>query len=464
MKKERKEKGKGVRIFRGGLRFSKPDFKKTGRQLLELRKSHRLIFGTVIGLSICLAASILLPYIPVPYTLHLGLFSTSNWNVPESGTYAVVDQVIREFEKSHPYVRVEYTSGIVRDDYSEWLSDQIVQGIQPDVFMVLDQDFNMLASLGALLDLDSYIRNDEMVSPESFYQPAVEEGTYNHQVFALPYQCNLKLMFVNKKILEEQNIEIPDWDWTTSEFSEICRQVSHDFDQDGTYDQWGVSGYSWNDAAQAFGLNLFDENGESASVNQDGVRQAVQFMQETGKYDQSRQQSGLSDGFDSGLTAFAPMSLAEYKTYGPYPWKVRRYSTFDWTSLPMPSSPDSDASCSLDTLMMGISSTTRHRQASRELLRIFTADPGIQEMMMDQTSGMSAMRQLIAQKDDQEDDLSWKMLDYALSHTRSKKRFRKYEDAMSLLNNGISEILRSSSDLDLELLELQKQLNTFLRE
>lgn len=78
------------------------------------------------------------------------------------------------------------------------------KGMQPDLFMVLDQDFNTMASLGALKELNSFIEQDQYVQSADFYSSAIEEGTYNHQIYALPYQCNLKLMFVNKGLLKKK--------------------------------------------------------------------------------------------------------------------------------------------------------------------------------------------------------------------------------------------------------------------
>ncbi len=438
--------------------------KRMKQQCDNIRKKHRILFGVIVGLVLSVCICSLLRFLPIPYTLHLGIFSTSNWNVPESGTYTIVDEVISRFESAHPYVKVKYTSGIVRDDYSQWLSEQIVKGMQPDLFMVLDQDFNTMASLGALKELNSFIEQNQYVQSADFYSSAIEEGTYNHQIYALPYQCNLKLMFVNKGLLKKEGIVVPDWNWTTEDLLRISSQITKDSDFDGIVDQWGISGYTVDDTIEAFGLNLFNDEGNTAYINQNDVRQAVLFMQEMAAVDQSNFSGNTTEGFDSGQTAFAPMSLAEYKTYGPYPWKVRRYSTFDWTILPMPSLNSEQSRCSLETLMMGISATTAHPQDAWDLLRLFTCDPEIQTMMMEQTSGTSAMVQLVKNTEIANDEVSWDMLDFALSHTKAKKRFRKFEDASRLLNNGISKIIRSSSDLDLELLDLQKQLNSFLRE
>lgn len=99
--------------------------KRMKQQCDNIRKKHRILFGVIVGLVLSVCICSLLRFLPIPYTLHLGIFSTSNWNVPESGTYTIVDEVISRFESTHPYVKVKYTSGIVRDDYSQWLSNRL---------------------------------------------------------------------------------------------------------------------------------------------------------------------------------------------------------------------------------------------------------------------------------------------------------------------------------------------------
>lgn len=449
-------------IFLNPILHLKQAFKKIG----DFSTHHHWIILVAIVLAISVVTYLIGPRLPIPFILRLGLFSTSNWGVPEAETYQVVDQIIERFEEEHPYIKVEYISGIVKDDYSQWLSNQIVQGEQPDVFMVLDQDFNMLASLGALLDLDSLVKKDTAFDLNNYYSAALEEGIYHNQLYALPYQCNLKLMFINTTLLEQENITLPSQDWTLNDFLRICEQVTKDTNQDGQNDLFGFVGYSWNDAVEAFGLNLFDETGQSAQINADDVKMAVQFIQALEAYDQNQVLEYANQGFDSARTVFAPMSLAEYKTYRPYPWKVKKYSTFEWTMLPMPSYVKNDPSTCLDTLMMGISATTSHKNESWNLLKMFVADATTQQMVAKHTGSISALNNLEMSMAFSEDEVTFSLdsLDWAINHSRSKNRFRKSEEAMSLLETGIEQILKSSNDLDLDLLKLQNQLNLFLKE
>ena len=91
--------------------------------------------------------------------IHLGIF-VGNWEVPNGNDYKIIDDAIARFEKLHPNVEIEYESGILKSDYSLWLANKIVNGEEPDVFMIVDEDFNTLSSLGVLKDLTEELEND----------------------------------------------------------------------------------------------------------------------------------------------------------------------------------------------------------------------------------------------------------------------------------------------------------------
>ena len=76
--------------------------------------------------------------------LTFGMFSGNQSDVPNDDCYKIIDETIKEFEKEYPNVKVKYTSGILKEDYSEWLSNQALNGALPDVFMVLPEDFHYI--------------------------------------------------------------------------------------------------------------------------------------------------------------------------------------------------------------------------------------------------------------------------------------------------------------------------------
>ena len=157
----------------------------------------------------------------------------------------------------------------------EWILGKSLTKEVPDVFMVPSESFLMFAQSGLLLNLDSYINQ---LDTAKFYSSSLEAGQLKEEQYALPFESVPTLMYVNKTLLEKENIALPDNDWTWDEFYSICKQVTKDIDGDGLLDQFGVYGYDWLLASHSNGCELIDEQGNLA-IYTDQMEDSIKFMQ-----------------------------------------------------------------------------------------------------------------------------------------------------------------------------------------
>ena len=209
-----------------------------------------------------------------PIVLHIGVYAGSSWDVPTSQRSHALDLAIQKFEKSHPNVRVEYENGIPQSDYSDWLSEKIVSGKTPDVFMVSEQDLSLLAARGVLEKLNGYMNQEDQAA---FYPVAFESGVYQGQSYALPYESNPILMCVNKDLLDKEGIEVPKEGWSLEEFHTICKKLTKDTNGDGQLDQFGSTEYTWKEALAANGGSLFQ--GGMLKLTAPEVKESLTFLQ-----------------------------------------------------------------------------------------------------------------------------------------------------------------------------------------
>ena len=248
--------------------------------------------------------------------LTVGVYSGSYWNTPNGNCYQILDEAISLFERSHPGVKVEYVSGIPAGDYSEWLAGQILMGVEPDVYFVLPEDFDLLVSSGALAQLDERIAEDPAFDRAVYYEPCLRSGQSEGKQYALPHESVPTIMFVNKTLLETNGIAMPDNDWTWEDFYSICQQVTNVEQR-----QYGVYGYSWQDAMYSNGASLFSEDGRSCYLAEENVLQAIQFAKRLDELNGGY--SVTARDFDVGRVAFCPLLYSEYRAYQPYPWRVK---------------------------------------------------------------------------------------------------------------------------------------------
>ena len=407
---------------------------------------------------------------PKKITIRIGIFSGSNWDVPSGDSYHVIDYAIECFEKANPNVEVEYESGILKEDYSLWLSEQIIKGEEPDVYMVISEDFNTLSSLGALKDLGQFIKNDDEFQSDDFYQSALHSGVYQNTQYALPYESNPSLMFVNKTLLKNEGIEMPRNDWTLDDFYNICKQVTKSTRNNDGDNQYGCYAYDWLDSVYGHGEQLFDEEGKECYLSQDSVKDSITFVQKLNELNQGH--SITSTEFDKGKVAFSPMPFSQYRTYMPYPWRVKKYSEFEWDCVKMPSLPNKERSSEVSSLLMGVSSRSYHGDIAWEFLKTLTYNQQIQQELFKYSQGISPLKTVtkseetlaLLKEESGNSQVNMSLLNEVMESAISHGQFKKYESTLHLINTRIQQIILNNSDFDIALMQLQKEINQFLKE
>ena len=398
-------------------------------------------------------------------TLEFGMFTGSNWDVAQANGFTIIDKAIAKFEHAHPGVTVHYYSGIRKDDYSEWFSRKLLAGEEPDIFMVLGTDFNQFASMGVMKDLETFIEE-----PEKYFTSAFVSGQYESVQYALPYETVPTLMFVNKTLLTQEGIDMPEENWTWDDFYEICKKVTRDTDGDGMLDQFGSYNYDWMDALCSNGGGVFNKKGTEAALTDSRVVEAVKYVRSIN--DLYGGEKLTQEDFNGGRVAFMPLTFAEYRTYKTYPYKIRKYANFQWDCVTMPTGEQGGNISQVDSLLMGISANTKEEKLAWEFLKLLTYDEESQMNIFYDSQGASVLKEVtesqqmeqVVQEDMEEGDtvINGKLLGRVIEEGHVEPQFKKDEQAMSLTDSEINKILEEEKDVDSNLKILQRTINGYL--
>ena len=403
-------------------------------------------------------------------TLEFGMFTGRNWDVAQANSFTIIDKAIAKFEHAHPGVTVHYYSGIRKDDYSEWFSRKLLAGEEPDIFMVLGTDFNQFASMGVMKNLETFIEEDTDFEPEKYFTSAFVSGQYESVQYALPYETVPTLMFVNKTLLTQEGIDMPEENWTWEDFYEICKKVTRDTDGDGVPDQFGSYNYDWMDALCSNGGGVFNKKGTEATLTDSRVVEAVKYVRSIN--DLYGGEKLTQEDFNGGLVAFMPLTFAEYRTYKTYPYKIRKYANFQWDCVTMPAGEQGGNISQVDSLLMGISANTKEEKLAWEFLKLLTYDEESQMNIFYDSQGASVLKEVtesqqmeqVVQEDMEEGDtvINGKLLGRVIEGGHVEPQFKKYEQAMSLTDSEINKILEEEKDVDSNLKILQRTINGYL--
>ena len=403
-------------------------------------------------------------------TLEFGMFTGSNWDVAQANSFTIIDKAIAKFEHAHPGVTVHYYSGIRKDDYSEWFSRKLLAGEEPDIFMVLGTDFNQFASMGVMKNLETFIEEDTDFEPEKYFTSAFVSGQYESVQYALPYETVPTLMFVNKTLLTQEGIDMPEENWNWEDFYEICKKVTRDTDGDGVLDQFGSYNYDWMDALCSNGGGVFNKKGTEAALTDSRVVEAVKYVRSIN--DLYGGEKLTQEDFNGGRVAFMPLTFAEYRTYKTYPYKIRKYANFQWDCVTMPAGEQGGNISQVDSLLMGISANTKEEKLAWEFLKLLTYDEESQMNIFYDSQGASVLKEVtesqqmeqVVQEDMEEGDtvINGKLLGRVIEGGHVEPQFKKYEQAMSLTDSEINKILEEEKDVDSNLKILQRTINGYL--
>lgn len=400
----------------------------------------------------------------------IGVFSDSYWEVQNGYSYRILEDAAAVFEEQHPGMKVEYVSGILKEDYSEWLAERLLSGNAPDLFFILSKDFNHFAEIGALKDLETLIEKDEEFDSSVFYSSAYTYGQYDGMQYSLPYECAPKLMFVNKSILDKEGLAIPDKEWTWEDFYDICREVTRDTNGNGVADQFGVTGYTWREAFESNGVDLFDQRGTECRFTGENVGEALSFLEKLKGLDEGNVIT--SKDFDLGNVVFQPMSFSEYRAYKPYPLSIKKYSDFEWECLPMPAGPQGDNISTLDALLLAMNEKTKKSREAWDFMKILTCDVRIQAEIFEYSEGVSVLKEVtesdstlrsLVENSGETGGLNLPILSEAVENAVVAPRFRNYDMAAVEVETAVNSILNGNSNISMEQIIWNRKLNKNLK-
>ena len=404
--------------------------------------------------------------------LEFGMFTGSNWDVASANSFKIIDKAVKCFEVSHPNVKIHYYSGIAKEDYSEWCARKLLEGKMPDVFMVLDSDFDKFTSLGVMKDLDVLMAGDHAFHKEDFFSTALNTGRRDGRQYALPYETVPTLMFVNKSLLAKESIQMPKEDWTWEDMYEICRKVTKDTDKDGLLDQFGTYNYSWRDAFYTSGGKLYDERQDQLSFTDSRVLDAIKYIKRLNDLNQG--QSVTQEDFNEGGVAFMPLTFAEYRTYKTYPYRIKKYTRFQWDCITFPAGREGENISKVDALLMGINSKTKHERLAWEFLKQLTYT---EEMQMDvflYSQGVPALKSVASSKeganiiqedmDEGEQVISSTLLCNVIDNGIIEPRLLQYQQVMNLADGEVSKILQENKNVDSSMKIFQRTISKYLQQ
>ena len=146
----------------------------------------------------------------------------AHWGQAEAGEPEVIEALIAQFEAAYPNINVEFVH-IDQATWDEGLTNLASTGNLPDVLWVFNVP-NAVANEWAL-DITYYMENDP--DAQQLYPAMREAAKINGKNYSYPAVQFPHMMFMNKTLFEQYNVELPSINWTWDEYFDLAEELSH---------------------------------------------------------------------------------------------------------------------------------------------------------------------------------------------------------------------------------------------
>lgn len=257
-----------------------------------------------------------------------GPVEISFWHGQTQGVAELLEQMIEEFNKTHPDIVVSKDSGGVNSDR---MLQKVTAGLQagnyPDIAYIYGSDLANLAAGDQLVNLTDAIDSGE-IDWDRFVRPAVDAVTVDGQPRAVPAFIDNLAVVYNEDIFDAAGVPYPKDDWSWNDFLSTAAELNDPgagiagFGWPGTGDEdttWRIWPLVWQGGGE-----IVSDDGESVGFEgepgQQALEQVARAADDGSVYiDSTAGAERMQQLFASGKMAMniaGPYSLPEYVDAG----------------------------------------------------------------------------------------------------------------------------------------------------
>lgn len=176
----------------------------------------------------------------------------SFWNLFTSGpSHAVVSQLVSRFNAQNPDYYVEQID-VPYAHITNKILPAVAGNVAPDIAVFDRFLVASFAARNAFLPLDEFARRDDIVG-EDFFRAPWEECLYDEQLYAVPYDTDVRVLYYNRALFREAGLDPDRPPRTWSEMRDYSKKLTRRrpdgrLEQIGGVPIWGNTGlylYCW---------------------------------------------------------------------------------------------------------------------------------------------------------------------------------------------------------------------------
>lgn len=299
-----------------------------------------------------------------------------------------VKQMTKAYEDEHPNVKIEVE--VIGDDYYDVLKTKASSGDMPDVFMT--------AGYNEIVTYKDYVTDlSDQAFASGIADAAVECVSLEDKIVGLPVQMSGNGIVYNKKIFEENSLDVPA---TLSELEEVCEKLkakgitpfANQFKDDWLLGQFINYGFAGGEDTIGFINNL--DSGSSKIADTEKMKDIMNVLDLMLKYGQDKP---LDAGWNEAAATFA---LGEQAMIFEGIWaydtikEIAPDMEVGLFALPMTDNMDDTKLAADVNGVWHVSNTSEHPEVAKDILNWIVSSDAGKDFLLNQCQVIPAMKDM----------------------------------------------------------------------
>ncbi|MEV7090674.1 extracellular solute-binding protein [Streptomyces sp. NPDC093085] len=166
-----------------------------------------------------------------------GRVTVELWHGQADTGRAAIESLVREFNRTHPGIRVDPAGGVIADAMLQKVTAALASGSFPDIAYIFGSDLASVARSPSVVDLTDLAGGGASApsapsSPSSavpwseYWAPARDAVTVNGRVRAAPALIDSLAVVCNKRLFRAAGLPLPRPGWTWGEFTDTAARLT----------------------------------------------------------------------------------------------------------------------------------------------------------------------------------------------------------------------------------------------
>lgn len=289
------------------------------------------------------------------------------------------------YEKSHPNVKIERQFGTF-NDYWDKLNTQTAGGNAPDVIGMHATYVADYARRGALLDLDTYLK-DGTIDVTNFPQSVQDVGKVNDKTVMVAQGVTMTGWEYNSAAFDKLGVAYPDYNWSWDDFTAKVSELQKAINASDDKNRWASSDNSLEiTGLQVFarqrGKDLFNADGKLGINKDDMVAWFTiwdKLRKEKAVPDAATTQQYLNVTLDQGLFVKGKILLTQFP-FNQIPLYQKYIKEGEVRALRRPTDPNGKEGEFVEGAYLSVTAKSKHPKESADFINFFVNNEEVQKI------------------------------------------------------------------------------------